>query len=99
MGDGELGERGMNFCPDRRTSNLSIQMTDLAERANMVGFAMFARGDLHDQGIPTSIESRGALKFFRDVFQKSPEDVLALFEMWAVTKNKGNESFSSEGQN
>jgi hypothetical protein len=74
-------------------------MTDLAERANMVGFAMFARGDLHDQGIPTSIESRGALKFFRDVFQKSPEDVLALFEMWAVTKNKGNESFSSEGQN
>ncbi|KAJ7312748.1 hypothetical protein DFH08DRAFT_821909 [Mycena albidolilacea] len=71
--------------------NLAREMTDLAERANMVGFAMFARGDLHDQGIPTSIESRGALKFFRDVFQKSPEDVLTLFEMWAVTKNKEGE--------
>ncbi|KAJ7778569.1 hypothetical protein B0H14DRAFT_2631403 [Mycena olivaceomarginata] len=68
--------------------NLAREMTDLAERANMVGFAMFARGDLHDQGIPTSIEPRGALKFFHDIFQKSPEDVLALFEMWAVTKNK-----------
>ncbi|KAJ7671762.1 hypothetical protein B0H14DRAFT_3538148 [Mycena olivaceomarginata] len=71
--------------------NLAREMTDLAERVNMVGFAMFARGDLHDQGIPTSIESRGALKFFRDIFQKSPEDVLALFEMWAVTKNKEGE--------
>ncbi|KAJ7681539.1 hypothetical protein B0H14DRAFT_3678214 [Mycena olivaceomarginata] len=75
--------------------NLAREMTDLAERANMVGFAMFARGDLHDQGIPTSIESRGALKFFRDVFQKSPEDVLALFEMWAVTKNKEGEGVTT----
>jgi hypothetical protein len=64
----------------------------------MVGFAMFVRGDLHDQGIPTSIESRGALNFFRDVFHKSPDDVMALLEMWAVTKNKGNNDFFSEAQ-
>ncbi|KAJ7683512.1 hypothetical protein B0H14DRAFT_2654771 [Mycena olivaceomarginata] len=89
----EIEERCMELEQKKLLSkwvleNLAREMTDLAERANMVGFAMFARGDLHDQGIPTSIESRGALKFFRDVFQKSPEDVLALFKMWAVTKNK-----------
>ncbi|KAJ7836044.1 hypothetical protein B0H14DRAFT_3460922 [Mycena olivaceomarginata] len=40
-------------------------------------------------------QSRGALKFFRDVFQRSPEDVLALLEMWAVTKNKDGEVVST----
>ncbi|KAJ7771193.1 hypothetical protein B0H14DRAFT_2632457 [Mycena olivaceomarginata] len=58
-GTGELDSRG-------------VKITDLAERANMVGFAMFVQGDLHDQGIPTSIESRGTLNFFRDVFHKVP---------------------------
>ncbi|KAJ7701310.1 hypothetical protein B0H14DRAFT_3650286 [Mycena olivaceomarginata] len=70
-------------------------MENLARERTWSVFAMFARGDLHDQGIPTSIESRGALKFFRDVFQKSPEDVLALFEMWAVTKNKEGEGVTT----
>ncbi|KAJ7713587.1 hypothetical protein B0H14DRAFT_3523324 [Mycena olivaceomarginata] len=78
--------------------NLTREITDLAERANMVGFAMFVRGDLHDQGIPTSIESRGALNFFRDVFHKSPDDVMALLEMWAVTKNKDGDVTTSLGE-
>ncbi|KAJ7820324.1 hypothetical protein B0H14DRAFT_3472401 [Mycena olivaceomarginata] len=78
--------------------NLTREITDLAERANMVGFAMFVRGDLHDQGIPTSIESRGALNFFRDVFHKSPNDVMALLEMWAVTKNKDGDVTTSLGE-
>ncbi|KAJ7692513.1 hypothetical protein B0H14DRAFT_2651654 [Mycena olivaceomarginata] len=75
--------------------NLTREITNLAERANMVGFAMFVRGDLHDQGIPTSIESRGTLNFFCDVFHKSPDDVMALLEMWAVTKNKEGEVATS----
>ncbi|KAJ7842553.1 hypothetical protein B0H14DRAFT_2586277 [Mycena olivaceomarginata] len=78
--------------------NLTREITDLAERANMVSFAMFVRGDLHDQGIPTSIESCAALNFFCDVFHKSPDDVMALLEMWAVTKNKDGDVTTSLGE-
>lgn len=64
----------------------------MATRNNMIGFAMFAKGDLHDTHIPAAIESLGALKFFADVFHKDPTDVLALFEMWSVTQKRGERS-------
>jgi hypothetical protein len=55
----------------------------------MVGFAMFSRGHLHDKSTPTTISTGGALDFFRDILKKEPADVSALFELWAVNREKG----------
>ncbi|KAJ7462184.1 hypothetical protein B0H11DRAFT_2241336 [Mycena galericulata] len=75
----------------RRTiANLIHEITALAERAGMVGFAMFSRGHVHDTTVPVTIESLGALDFFRQVLKKDPVDVSSLFELWAVQRERGN---------
>ncbi|KAJ7475286.1 hypothetical protein B0H11DRAFT_1918251 [Mycena galericulata] len=75
----------------RRTiANLIHEITALTERAGMVGFAMFSCGHVHDTTVPVTIESLGALDFFREVLKKDPVDVSSLFELWAVQRERGN---------
>ncbi|KAF8181395.1 hypothetical protein K438DRAFT_1767895 [Mycena galopus ATCC 62051] len=74
----------------RRTLEcLMVEITALAERAGMIGFAMFLRSHIHDQTIPVTIQSWGALEFIREVLKKDPADVAALFELWAVSRERG----------
>ncbi|KAJ6525418.1 hypothetical protein DFH09DRAFT_1328938 [Mycena vulgaris] len=88
------GARGSNLAAGadaRRTvERLMQEITALAERAGMLGFAMFTRGHLHDRTVPVTIESWGALDFFREVMKKDPADVSALFELWAVSRERGS---------
>jgi hypothetical protein len=55
----------------------------------MIGFAMFTRGHIHDKTVPVTIQSWGALDFFREILKKDPADVAALFELWAVSRERG----------
>ena len=55
----------------------------------MIGFAMFTRGHIHDTTIPVTIQSWGALDFFREVLKRDPADVSAMFELWAVSRERG----------
>jgi hypothetical protein len=55
----------------------------------MIGFAMFTRGHIHDSSIPVTLESWGALGFFREVLKRDPADIAALFELWAVSRSRG----------
>lgn len=55
----------------------------------MMGFAMFTRGHIHDSTIPVTIQSWGALDFFREVLKKDPADISAMFELWAVSRERG----------
>ncbi|KAJ7871686.1 hypothetical protein B0H14DRAFT_2190910, partial [Mycena olivaceomarginata] len=73
----------------RTMARLVEELNGMAQRANMVGFAMFSRGHLHDTSTPTTISTGGALDFFRDILKKEPADVSALFELWAVNREKG----------
>ncbi|KAJ7773543.1 hypothetical protein B0H14DRAFT_3589089 [Mycena olivaceomarginata] len=70
-------------------ARLVEELNGIAQRVNMVGFAMFSRGHLHDTSTPTTISTGGALYFFRDILKKEPADVSALFELWAVNREKG----------
>ncbi|KAJ7096445.1 hypothetical protein C8R44DRAFT_585145, partial [Mycena epipterygia] len=63
-------------------------ITGLAERAGMIGFAMFTRGHIHDTTMPVTIQSWGALDFFREVIKRDPADIAALFELWAVSRDR-----------
>ncbi|KAJ7074922.1 hypothetical protein B0H15DRAFT_956968 [Mycena belliarum] len=87
------GARANNMAADadaRRTvTRLTTEITALAERAGMIGFAMFSRGHIHDTSIPVMIESWGALDFFREILKKEPMDVSARLELWAVNREKG----------
>ncbi|KAJ7934749.1 hypothetical protein B0H13DRAFT_2305523 [Mycena leptocephala] len=87
------GTRANNIAANadiRRTmARLVQELNGMAQRANMVGFAMFSRGHLHDTSTPTTISTGGALDFFRDVLKKDPADVSALFELWAVNWEQG----------
>jgi hypothetical protein len=67
------------------------QITSLAERSGMIGFTMFTRGrgHIHDSSIPITLESWGALGFFREVLKRDPADIAALFELWAVSRSQG----------
>ncbi|KAJ7817317.1 hypothetical protein B0H13DRAFT_2379764 [Mycena leptocephala] len=87
------GTRANNIAANvdiRRTmARLVQELNGMAQRANMVGFAMFSQGHLHDTSTPTTISMGGALDFFRDVLKKDPADVSALFELWAVNREQG----------
>ncbi|KAJ6461712.1 hypothetical protein C8R45DRAFT_1108469 [Mycena sanguinolenta] len=65
---------------------LMVEITNLAERVGMIGLAMSSRGHVHDQTLPVTIESWGAMEFFREVLKKDPADVTTLFELWAVSR-------------
>jgi hypothetical protein len=64
----------------------------------MIGFAMFSRGHIHDKTIPVTIQSWGALEFIREVLKRDPADVAALFELWAVSRERGASSFEARVQ-
>jgi hypothetical protein len=70
-------------------TDTSAKITALAERAGMIGFVMFSRGHIHDKTIPVTIQSWGALDFIREVLKRDPADVAALFELWAVSRERG----------
>ncbi|KAJ7744222.1 hypothetical protein B0H14DRAFT_3514731 [Mycena olivaceomarginata] len=67
----------------RTVERLIEEITSLAERSGMIGFAMFTRGHIHNSSIPVTLESWGALGFFREVLKRDPADIAALFELWA----------------
>ncbi|KAJ7075100.1 hypothetical protein B0H15DRAFT_956759 [Mycena belliarum] len=73
----------------RAMDRLLEEMTGLAERTGMLGFAMFTRGHLHDTTVPVTIQSWGALDFFREILKRDPADVAALLELWAVSRDRG----------
>ncbi|KAJ7693719.1 hypothetical protein B0H14DRAFT_3531065 [Mycena olivaceomarginata] len=66
----------------RTVERLMEEITSLTERSGMIGFAMFTRGHIHDSSIPVTLESWGALSFFREVLRRDPADIAALFELW-----------------
>ncbi|KAJ7369227.1 hypothetical protein DFH08DRAFT_676878 [Mycena albidolilacea] len=70
-------------------ARLVEELNGLAQCTNMVGFAMFSRGHLHDTSTPTIISTGGALDFFREVLKREPADVSALLELWAVNREQG----------
>ncbi|KAJ7878797.1 hypothetical protein B0H14DRAFT_3435395 [Mycena olivaceomarginata] len=74
----------------RRTMDrLMLEITNLAERVGMIGFAMFSRGHSHDKTVPVTIQSWGALDFFREVLKRDPADISHLLELWAVSRERG----------
>ncbi|KAJ7337607.1 hypothetical protein DFH08DRAFT_812930 [Mycena albidolilacea] len=87
------GKRANNLAAStdakRTVERLMLEITGLAERAGMIGFAMFTRGHIHDTSVPVTIQSWGALDFFREVLKKDPADISALFELWAVNRERG----------
>ncbi|KAJ7121069.1 hypothetical protein C8R44DRAFT_877378 [Mycena epipterygia] len=88
------GKRANNLAvgadAKRTVERLMLEITGLAECAGMIGFAMFTRGHIHNTTVPVTIESWGALDFFREVLKKDPADVSALFELWAVSRERGD---------
>jgi hypothetical protein len=55
----------------------------------MIGFAMFSHAHVHDKSLPVTIQSWGTLDFFLEVLKRDPADVSALFELWAVSRERG----------
>ncbi|KAJ7788158.1 hypothetical protein B0H14DRAFT_3504537 [Mycena olivaceomarginata] len=68
---------------------LMTEIANLAERVGMIGFAMFSRGHIHDKTLPVTIQSWGAMDFFTEVLRRDPADVSHLFELWAVSRERG----------
>ncbi|KAJ7204517.1 hypothetical protein C8J57DRAFT_1542244 [Mycena rebaudengoi] len=72
----------------RTMKALVDEITTLAERTNMVGFAMFTQGHMHDKSQPMSMQSWGALEFFSEVLKLDPLDVAHRFELWSISRGK-----------
>ncbi|KAJ7351491.1 hypothetical protein DFH08DRAFT_625896, partial [Mycena albidolilacea] len=72
----------------RTMDRLMIEITSLVERVGMIGFAMFSRAHVHNKSLPVTIQSWGALNFFLEVLKRDPADVSALFELWAVSRER-----------
>jgi hypothetical protein len=67
-----------------------VQITRLADRCGIIGFAYFTRGDINDIPVPVTIESHGALRFIFEVLKRDPYQLAAQFELWAVARAKGS---------
>ncbi|KAJ6474073.1 hypothetical protein DFH09DRAFT_1109706 [Mycena vulgaris] len=76
--------------PGERAPTTLRPITGLAEHAGMVGFAFFMRGHIHDKTVPITIQLWGALDFFHEILKKDLADVSALFELWAVSRERGD---------
>ncbi|KAJ7651891.1 hypothetical protein B0H17DRAFT_1215105 [Mycena rosella] len=68
---------------------IAEEMTALAERTGMCGFAMFSRGHVHDITVPTQCQSWDAFNFFGEILQLDPQDVAAQFELLTIARDKG----------
>ncbi|KAJ7687989.1 hypothetical protein B0H14DRAFT_3533638 [Mycena olivaceomarginata] len=73
----------------RTMDRLMTEIANLAERVGMIGFAMFSRGHVHDKTLPVTIQSWGAMDFFPEVLRRDPADISHLFELWAVSRERG----------
>ncbi|KAF8177171.1 hypothetical protein K438DRAFT_1978813 [Mycena galopus ATCC 62051] len=73
----------------RTMDRLMVEIMNLAERVGMVGFAMFSWGHVHDKTLPVTIELWGAMEFFPEVLERDPANILHLFELWAVSRERG----------
>ncbi|KAJ7858849.1 hypothetical protein B0H14DRAFT_2577574 [Mycena olivaceomarginata] len=76
------GKRANNLAASadakRTVERLMLEITGLAERAGMIGFAMFTCGHIHDTSVPVTIQSWDALDFFREVLKKDPADISSI---------------------
>jgi hypothetical protein len=55
----------------------------------MYGFAIFSKGHIQDLTEPYMMQLAGSLDFFREVLRLDPLDVIAKFEQWCCTREKG----------
>ncbi|KAJ7843240.1 hypothetical protein B0H14DRAFT_3868618 [Mycena olivaceomarginata] len=87
------GKRANNLAAStdakRTVERLMLEITGLAERTGMIGFAMFTRVHIHATLVPVTIQSRGALDFFCEGLKKDSADISTLFELWAVNREQG----------
>ncbi|KAG6852213.1 hypothetical protein C0991_001955 [Blastosporella zonata] len=62
-------------------------LENLHEHCGTMGFAFFTRGHINDTILPGWVESQQSLRFFNDVLDITPAEVLQKFEQWACTKD------------
>lgn len=55
----------------------------------MQGIGLFVGGHMHDNFIPTLLQSNGSGAFFKEIMGFSSADMLAKFESWGWGRNKG----------
>ena len=66
-----------------------LQLRNLSEQTGMCALAFFTRTHIHDNTMPTWVDSDDAVAFLSEVLDIDPMDFLAKFEQWACARNKG----------
>lgn len=66
-----------------------LQLRNLSERTGMCALAFFTRTHIHDNTMPTWIDSDDAVAFVSEVLDMDPMDFLTKFEQWACARVKG----------
>ncbi|KAJ7017127.1 hypothetical protein C8F04DRAFT_1279915 [Mycena alexandri] len=89
----EKGTRATNNAA-RADGNFTMAMmaeeiTSLAQRTGMLGFAIFSRGHIHDKTVPTQIQSMGALNFCTEILGITAQDLALKSELWCVARERG----------
>lgn len=64
------------------------QINDLSASTGVMALAIFARTHPHDTTGMYWVESDGASEFIRHSVKKDVHDWVALFELWALTRDK-----------
>ena len=66
-----------------------LQLRNLSERTGMCALAFFTRTHIHDNTMPTWVDSDDAVAFLTEVLEIDPMDFLGKFEQWACARDKG----------
>lgn len=63
-----------------------LQLRNLSERTGMCALAFFTCTHIHDNSMPTWVDSDDAIAFVSEVLDLDPMDFLAKFEQWACAR-------------
>jgi len=72
-----------------RVELMLLQLRNLSEQTGMCALAFFTRTHIHDNTMPTWVDSDDAIAFVSEVLDIDPMDFLAKFEQWACARTKG----------
>ena len=66
-----------------------LQLRNLSEQTGMYALAFFTCSHIHDNMMPSLVDSDDAVAFLSEVLDIDPMDFLAKFEQWACARTKG----------
>ncbi|KAJ7626002.1 hypothetical protein FB45DRAFT_1084821 [Roridomyces roridus] len=81
----------------KMVDSIGDQMISLTERTGVIGCAFFTHTNAHDKTTTYWVESDAASDFIPHAFKKSIPDMMRMYELWALSRDKVSQNKELQG--